>query len=360
MTGDSIERPPNPLLDAVNPNVARSMRELIDGALRTQVIYVLAKLGVADQLSLGPESAEALAQRLAVHPDRLRRVLRFAATLGALRELDDKRFELTPGGEYLQTAHPRSLRPSAIRAGEGFWSVVTHLLDAVRTGQTPHDELHQQAFFERLTARDGDAAFGTRMGGSAGDLARKVATLDCVARARVIVDVGGGNGTVLATLLTARPQLHGVLLDVPAALEVAGERLAAAGVRDRCTLVAGDFFEAIPSGGDVYLLSWILHDWDDERAQRVLHTCRDAGGESASLLVAEIVMPGRAGPRDAAALPTFDPFVVDLQMLLLTGGRERTEDEYRALFATARYELTTVHAVQSIRGVSIFEATPVS
>ncbi|HTE44254.1 MAG TPA: methyltransferase, partial [Gemmatimonadaceae bacterium] len=110
----------------------------------------------------------------------------------------------------------------------------------------------------------------------------------------------------------------------------------------------------------VYLLSWILHDWDDERAQRVLHTCRDAGGESASLLVAEIVMPGRAGPRDAAALPTFDPFVVDLQMLLLTGGRERTEDEYRALFATARYELTTVHAVQSIRGVSIFEATPVS
>lgn len=237
--------------------------------------------------------------------------------------------------------------------------MAAHLLDAVRTGRTPHDAFHGTSFFERLTERDGDAAFGARMGGSAADLARALASVDRVARARVVVDIGGGNGTVLATLLTAHAHLRGVLLDVPAVLGAAAERLAAAGVRDRCTLVAGDFFDAVPSGGDVYLLSWILHDWDDERARRVLRACRDAGGGSAALLVTEIVMPGRAAPRDAAASPTFDPFVVDLQMLLLTGGRERTEDEYRALFASAGYELTTVQPVRSVRGVSLLEATPV-
>lgn len=332
------------------------MRDLIAGALRTQAIYVVAKLGVPDQLSLGPRTAEDLADRLQVHGPTLLRVLRFLVVSRVFVENDDGRFALAPAGQLLQTAHPRSLRPSAIRAGEGLWNVSGGLLNAVQTGRTPHEDVHGKTFFERINDRDGSAAFGARMNGSTPGLGAAIARLESVQRARTIVDVGGGHGGMLIELLRAQPSARGVLFDRTATIEGARPLIEAAGLGDRCEVVAGDFFQSVPKGGDVYLLSWVLHDWDHGQATRILRACRDAA-EDAILLIVEVLLPPRATMLEAADDRLIaDPYTLDLQMLLLTGGRERTAAEYSELLGEAGYAIRETSKPASARGASVIEA----
>ena len=328
------------------------MRQLIGGAVRTQALYVAAKLGIADHLSLGARSADELAERTQAHASALRRLLRFLVVSGVFVEQEDGRFALNRAAEYLQSGHPRSLRPSAIRAGEGMWSIAARLLDAVTTGRTPHEDVHGTTFFER----GGEAGFGVRMSSSTAGLPEAFAANERVASAARIVDVGGGDGAVLIRLLQWNAQLHGVLFDRPAMIEAARVQVERAGVGDRCVLFDGDFFEGIPAGGDVYLLSWILHDWDDEQALRILRACRDAGAKT--LLIAETLLPARAVAAESTAPGLIaDVYTLDLQMLLLTGGRERSEGEYRALLEQAGFVLiSTAPAAGSPRGASIIEA----
>lgn len=335
------------------------MRQLIGGALRTQAVYVVAKLGVADQLSLGPRSADDLAETLHVHASTLRRVLRFLVTCGVFLETEDGRFALAPPGESLQTGHPRSLRPSAIRAGEGMWNVTSRLLDAVQTGRTPHDDVHGTTFFERMSDSEKSGSFAARMDLSAAGLGTEIARLDSICNARTVVDVGGGHGGLLIQLLRAQPSLRGVLFDRPAMIEGARKAIEAAGLHDRCELVAGDFFQSVPQGGDVYLLSWILHDWNDEQALRVLRACRAAGGNDARLLIVEVLLPPRATALIATNTAVIaDPFSIDLQMLLLTGGQERTAAEYANLLNEAGYKLCETSTPVSARGASVMETQP--
>jgi hypothetical protein len=331
----------HPLLDRLDPAAEAMMRNLIGGAVRTQALYVVAKLGIPDHLSLGPRSADELAQRAGAHPHTLARVLRYLVASGVFVQHDDGRFALNAAAEYLQTAHPRSMRPSAIRAGEGMWSVAARLLSAVQSGSTPYEEVHGTTFFDRVDAVE----FGARMSGSTAGLAEALARLGTIASARRIVDVGGGNGALLTRLLDARPELQGVLFDRPATIDAAR-----GSIGDRCEPVAGDFFESVPEG-DVYLLSWILHDWDDERALRILRACR--GG---SLVIVEVLLPARAEATAAATGVLADPYTLDLQMLLLTGGRERTLEEYRALLETAGFEVVGVTPLDSRRGATAIEA----
>jgi hypothetical protein len=329
------------LLERLDPVAEATMRNLIGGAIRTQAIHVAAKLGIADQLSLGPRSAEDLAERVSAHAPTLKRVLRFMVSFGVFAQHDDGRFALNGVAEYLQTAHPRSIRPTAMRAGEGMWNVASRLLSAVQTGTTPYEELHGTTFFERV----GAVELNARMSGSTGGLAKSLAELETMANAKRVVDVGGGNGALLLQLLDARPQLEAVLFDRPDAIEAARNNAGS-----RCELVAGDFFESVPPG-DVYLLSWVLHDWDDERAMRILRACR--GGR---LVIVEVLLPDRAEAIAAAPGVLADPYTLDLQMLLLTGGRERTLDEYRALLHEAGFELERVTPLDSRRGASAIEA----
>ncbi len=317
------------------------MRNLIGGAIRTQALYVVAKLGVADHLSLGPRSADELAQRAGAHAPTLRRVLRYLAASGVFVENEDGRFALNPAAGYLQTAHPRSMRPSAIRAGEGMWSVAARLLSAVQTGSTPYEEVHGATFFDRLDAGE----LSARMSSSTAGLAEALAALETIARARRVVDVGGGNGALLTRLLDARPHLQGVLFDRPAVIDAARSSIG-----DRCELVAGDFFESVPEG-DVYLLSWILHDWDDEQALRILRACH--GGD---VVIVEVLLPKRAAPVDLIPGVLADPYTVDMQMLLLTGGRERTLDEYRELLKKAGFDVVGATPLASRRGATAIEA----
>jgi len=322
------------------------MRQLIGGSLRTQAVYVVSKLGIPDQLALGPRSADELAQRVGAHGDALRRVLRFLVACAVLSETEDGRFALTAMGEYLQTAHPRSLRPSAIRAGEGFWKTVGGLHDVMMTGGA------DGSFFQRLAVEGKEEGFALRMRGSTAGLAEAVASHEAVRKARTVVDVGGGHGALLVALLERHPHLRGILFDTETMIAGARRAIEAGPVADRCELAAGDFFQSIPAG-DVYLLSWVLHDWDDERARRILRAC----SRPATLLIMEVLLPMRAQALDAPpAGVVADPFTLDLQMLLLTGGRERTLDEYRALLEAENCELVGAAPLASARGASLLTA----
>ena len=348
--------PPNAaaLLAKLDPAAEAMMRGLIGGALRTQAVYVAAKLGIADQLSLGPRTAEDLAQRVSADAAMLRRVLRFLVFNGVFVENADGAFALNAPAESLQSAHPRSLRPSAIRAGEGLWDVSARLLAAVQTGVTPYEQLHGATYFARMTERGKEHEFASRMSSSVSGLAERLSRLDVIREAKCVVDVGGGHGALLAAILQAHPHLRGVLFDREATVAGARAVLERAGVSERCDVIAGDFFESVPAGGDVYLLSWILHDWDDAKATRILQSCR-AAQESATLAIVEVVLPPRAEPGSAEGLIA-DPYTLDLQMLLLTGGRERTECEYRELLRGVGYELARVETATSARGAAILQA----
>ncbi|HEX6099716.1 MAG TPA: methyltransferase [Thermoanaerobaculia bacterium] len=328
------------LLDRLDPVAEATMRNLIGGAVRTQAIHVAAKLGIADHLSLGPRTVEELAGRVGAHAPTLRRLLRYLASSGVFVESEDGRFALNRLAEWLQTAHPRSMRPSAIRAGEGLWSVAGRLLSAVQTGSTPYEELHGRPFFERVDPE----AFAARMSATTGGLGEAIAALETFAGARRVVDVGGGNGALLLRLLDARPELQGVLFDRPETIAAAREKTGG-----RVELEAGDFFESLPAG-DVYVLSWILHDWDDEKAVRILRAC------AGDVVIVEVLLPARAEATAIAPGMLADPFTLDLQMLLLTGGRERTQDEYRALLERAGFEVVRVTPLDSFRGASAIEA----
>lgn len=312
------------------------MRSIIGGAVRTQAVYIAAKLSIADHLSLGPRSADDLAERVSVHAATLRRVLRFLVANGVFVENEDGRFALNRTAETLQTAHPRSLRPGAIRAGENMWTVATRMLDIVQTGRTPEAD----SFFDRKTI-----AFDQRMSSSTRGLGEALAQLECVRNARTIVDVGGGNGALLMQLLPLLPNARGIVFDRAATIANVRTNI------ERSELVAGDFFESVPAG-DVHVLSWILHDWSDEDALRILRACRAA--DARTLVIVEAILPDRATQLENSTRLA-DPYTLDMQMLLLTGGRERTESEYRNLLREGGYDVLNVKALASVRGASALE-----
>ena len=219
------------------------------------------------------------------------------------------------------------MRGQVIARGELYYQAAAGLLDAVRTGTTAFERVHGERFFEHLEGDpDRAAVFQESMAARSEREARDVVAAYDFGGVRRLVDVGGGRGILLAAILRAAPALRGVLLDRPAAIQEARRRLDADGLGDRAECVAGDFFAAVPDGADAYLLSRVLHDWDDADAVRVLTTCRAAMGEGARLLVVEAILPRRA--KEAP-----DAIRMDLHMLMLLGARERTEEEYRRLLA---------------------------
>lgn len=351
----TVER--NPLLLRLDPANETAMRHLIGGALRTQAIYALARFGMPDHLAAGPLTAAEVASKSATAVEPTARLLRYLARWGVLAESADGRFALTPVGEYLQSGHPRSLRSSAIRAGEGFWKTVSALRNALENDITPHEIVHGATFFERIGAESSEGEFAARMRSSTRGLADEIVASGALPEGRLIVDVGGGDGALLTALLERQPSSRGIVFDQPPMVERVRERLSS-DIADRCELVAGSFFDEVPRG-DVYVLSWILHDWPDEQARLILRRCRESAAQSASLLLLEIELPP-LGQNGAVAEASFDPFEVDLQMLLLTGGKERTREEYAALLAAEGFALREVLAIRSMRGVSLFRAERVS
>jgi C-methyltransferase len=295
---------------------------------------VFAELGVADLLEQGAQPAGRLADQLAVDPQQLDRLLRFLATRGVVRRRGD-RYALTAVSDLLREAHPDSVR-DWVRFHGSAWQ--WHAWEPLATGladptTTPFELAHGASYFAHLQAEPAAGAlFDAAMRATSrlqGGLLAAALDLEGVTH---VCDVGGGTGTTLARLLQARPELRGTLVELPSVIERAGAVLAAEGVADRVTLVAGDMFSTVPAGADRYLLSAVVHDWPDDRAVEVLQTVRRALAGDARAIVVELALPDH----DGASLER----AFDLLMLVLGGGRERTPEELRVLFAAAGLSVT--------------------
>lgn len=320
------------------------------GFRSTQVIYVVAKLGLADHLAEGPMTAVELASRTNVNEVNLGRVLRLAAYYDLVAELAGGHFELTAHGRPLRTGGDESICATAIMLGEEHYRAWGDLLHSVKAGEPAFDHMYGLPMFDYLAAHpDAQATFDAAMSaGSEMFLASMVDNYD-FSKARVIVDVGGGNGSVSAIVLKRNPSMQAVIFDQPQVLESAERYLSDAGVRSRCSLVPGDFFTSAPEGGDLYMLSNIVHDWDDKRALRILRNCREAMKPDAAILLLEAVLPEHGQPSHAA--------MADVNMMVMLTGLERTEEQYRVLLLAADLKLTRVIPVEE--RVSLIEARPV-
>lgn len=308
------------------------------GVMVTQLLEVALEHQLPRRLLDGPRSSAELAEMTGLHEPSLYRVLRALTMFGVVDEQPERRFVLGPLG------------PAAAEYDDGFpWGVgaINELPRTVQAGTSGMELAHGMSFFEYLTqnpaaARNFDVAMALINDGEP----EAVAESYDFAGVKTLVDVGGGNGTGLAVVLTRHPHLRGVLFDLPAVTEGAAPGLAALG--ERCERVGGDFFESVPAGCDAYLLSHVIHDWEESRALAILRNCRDAMGPDGRLLLVETVIPSGGEPHPGKML--------DVMMLSLTGGMERTEAEYAELLDRAGLRLTRVVPTRS--AVSVIEAVP--
>jgi O-methyltransferase/methyltransferase family protein len=326
---------------------------LLAGYRVSQALYVAATLGLADRLADGPVGSEELARATGTHPGALYRLLRFLAGAGLFLEVAPRRFALTPLGAGLRADAPDSIRPFALMLlDEVHWPAWGQLLHSVRTGETAFARVHGAGFFDYL-ARHPEAAgiFQRAMTSNTAQSGEAITWAYDFGGIGRLVDVGGGQGLLLATVLRAHPAMRGVLFDRPEVVAGAGATLEAAGVAERCEVVGGDFFRAVPPGGDAYLLRQVVHDWDDARAAVILAHCRGAMGRAGRLLVVE-----RALASDhRRAMPELH---LDLEMLVNLGGLQRTDAEYGALFAAAGFRLSAIVPLGDAAHFSVFEGLP--
>jgi hypothetical protein len=327
-----------------------TLQQMTNGYWTTQIIYVAAKLGIADLLTHGPQDVDTLARATQTHAPSLSRLMRALGGLGVFRENEQHQYELTTLGRCLVSGSPGALRARAILNGEEWYQAWGGLLDSLRTGEPSFQNHFGKPFFEYLAGRPGTAAtFNEAMASSTEGAAAAVVKAYDFAGCRTIVDVGGGTGAFLGAILRATPQARGILFDRPSVAAAAREALAHTSIVGRCEVVGGDFLEAVPSGGDVYILSWVIHDWDDKRSIAILGNCRRAMSRDARLLLIEQVVP----PGNQPSLSK----LYDIHMLLHhSGGRERSLDEYRNLLAAADLRLTKIIPTEVPR--SVIEAVP--
>jgi O-methyltransferase domain/Dimerisation domain len=317
--------------------VSADLVRLVDGFRVTQTVHAAVELGIPDLLGDDERSANDLAKASGADPSTLYRLLRALASLGVLHEAEGRRFALTPLGEPLRSDVPGSLRGWVRLIGrDHVWRSWGNLTNAVRDGENAFRSVHGTDVWEWRAAHPEESAiFDEAMRSLTG--AGNSAILDAYdfGRFGTVVDVAGGNGTLLAALLAAYPHVRGTLFDQEHVVSGAEPVLKAAGVLDRCEVVAGSFFSSVPEGGDAYVLKSIIHDWEDEESVAILRTCREAMGSQAVLLVIERDL----GPPNESAVAKLS----DLNMFVMPGGRERTIDEYGALLDRAGLRLDGAH-----------------
>jgi len=326
---------------------------LLGGYRVSQALYVAATLGLADLLKDGPRGSDELARATGTHAPALYRVLRFLAGVGLFDEVAPRRFALTRLGAGLRTDVPGSVAPLALMLlDEYHWRPWGRLLHSVRTGETAFRHVHGLGLFDYLGRHpDAAAAFHRAMTSNTADSGTAITAAYDFSGIERLVDVGGGHGLLLATVLRAHPALRGVLYDRPEVVAGATATLEAAGVADRCEVVGGDFFAAVPPGGDAYSLRQIIHDWDDPEAVALLANCRRAMRAGGRLLVVERAI----APDYREALPELH---LDLEKLVNVGGLQRTDEEYRALFAAAGFRLTKIVPLGDAARYCVYEGAP--
>lgn len=334
----------------INPNSQNSqpspppevaLTQLLTGSLATQAVYVAAKLGIADLLADGPKNANDLAAAAGVDGSSLYRVLRALASFGVFAERDNQVFELNPTAELLRSDSPGSLRDLAIFFGEDWhWKVWGQTLYSVRTGKSAWSQIHGDDVFQYFAAnREAAKIFDNAMS-SLSNLAIK-AVIDAYdfSGIETLVDVAGGHGRLLTAILEANPSVNGVLFDMAHVIDGAKEKESIRSLGSRLELTSGDFFVEVPAQGDAYIMKHIIHDWYDEQALQILKNIRRMMKPNGRVLLVEAVITA-GGERDFGKL-------LDVEMLVSPGGKERTAKEYEELFASAGLRLTRIVPTQS-------------
>ena len=326
------------------------MLQIISGFWISRAIYVIAKLGIPDLLKSGPKTAEELASATKMHAPSLYRILRALASVGVVTSHEGKRFALTPLSETLVTDAPGSLRWFAVsELGQEHYPAWGNLMHSVETGEIAFDDFFGVDIWKYFQQNPADAAvFNDSMSSVTAATNEAITSLYDFSGFKKLVDVGGGHGGLITSVLKLNPQLKGILFDAPQVIEGARAKIEAAGVADRCETVAGDFFKSVPEGGDAYIMKWIIHDWDDERAITILKNCRNRMPLNGRVILVDCVVPETDEPH-------FSKFI-DLNMLVMTGGKERTAKEFEELLAAAGFKLLRV--IPTDLPTSIVEGAP--
>lgn len=325
---------------------SETFQQFVLGYQVTQAIAVAARLGIADLLAEGPKRSDDLAQATDTHAPSMYRLLRALASVGVFTEIAPGEFDSTPLSRFLRSDSPDSLRGYALMHAEPVLWRGWDLFHSVRTGEPGFEHVYGMPFFEYLSRNPPvRAVFDAGMNARARHHAvAETYDFDAV---DTLVDVGGGQGALLAAVLRAHPRLQGILFDLPHVIAQADALLGdAAG---RWQVAGGDFFIDVPAGGDAYALSWVVHDWGDDESVEILRNCRRAMSPDGRLLLIERVLPSANAPAPSK--------FGDLNMLVLTaGGRERTEAEFRSLLDRAGFTLSRI--LPTSTEVSIIEAIP--
>jgi hypothetical protein len=323
---------------------------LTEGVTIQAALTLAANLSIADLLAEGPQTNDWLAQATSTHPPSLYRVLRLLSSVGVFSEVDPGRFAQTAGSELLRTGTPGSMRSWVQMTGLPLWpQTFVEALHSVKTGEPALKHVVGAELFEYLAAhpREG-AVFSAAMGDFGRGVSEAVVQAYDFSGVGTIVDVGGGHGTLLSAILRGHAHLKGILFDLPHVADGARVLMASAGVDDRCEIHGGDFFVEVPAGGDAYILSWIIHDWERGRAVTILKRCRQAMPTTGRLLLVEAVIPPGNEPHAGK--------IMDFVMLTALGGEERTKEQYEDLLQEAGFRLSAV--VPTASPMSVIEGIP--
>jgi hypothetical protein len=342
----------NPVISSVNSKSAARLLELIQMRLISEAIHVVASLGIPDLLATGPRDSEELAQTTGANPSHLHRVIRALSNFDVFSEDSAGRFALTAMGQHLRRDTDGSLHSAAMLFGGADGARMLELfLQCVQTGESASqirfgDWTHwiqsdpkllghfnaMMTAFSKIHLSGVFDAYDFSIGGE-------------------FVDIGGGHGRTITEILRRNPQMHGVLFDLPHALEGGRKTIAQAGLTERCEVISGDFFVSVPAGGDTYMLSRVIHDWNDEQSVAILKVVRKAIASNGRLILLETML--------RPAGESIYPVLSDINMLIRTGGCERTEAEYRALYRAGGFELTRTVATSAPTGTTVIEGRPV-
>ena len=328
----------------VNPETpppAAFLTQILLGSLSSQALYVAAKLGIADLLADGPKTVEQLATETSTDAPSLYRVMRALASVGVFTEQDGRAFALTPTAEPLRSDVPNSMRDVTIFWGEDWhWQVWGKTLYSVRTGKPAWSQIHGDEVFEYFGKNpEASEIFNRAMSSFSGIATQAVVDAYDFSGIETLVDIAGGHGRVLTGILEANPKMRGMLFDLPHVIAGAREQVAASTAAERVEFVEGDFFASVPEGADAYIMKHIIHDWDDERALTILRNIKQAMKANGRVLLVEAVIAD-GNNQDFGKL-------LDLEMLVSPGGKERTAAEYEDLFSRAGLKLTRIVPTKS-------------
>ena len=317
------------------------LMQMLFGAQMQRSLCLAARIGIPDLLADGARTADDLAAKTGTHAPSLYRLLRTLASIGVFAVTADGKFELTPISVLLRSDVPNSVRDFAVMMGEDWiWQAWGELPYSVRTGGVAHEKVQGMGSFEFFQKNEeAGKVFNAAMTNFTRAVIPAVIEAYDFSGVGKLVDIAGGHGLLLAGILKANPRLRGVLFDLPFVIEGASGLLEGEGVSDRVELIPGNFFEAVPPGADAYMMKHIIHDWDDESSVRILRNVRDAISGNGKVLIIEMVVPEGDVPSPSKAL--------DILMLVMEGGKERTEEEYGRLLEASGLSLTRVIPTKS-------------